>query len=99
MDGSPELDELFKGLFGGDTEEKKDAASPFDAIDPEMLCGILDILGELGREDDAARLLDSMKPYFSPERAARVDEAIRVMKLARAAKAAMKLFDQRRSEG
>ena len=50
-------------------------------------------------EDDAARLLDSMKPYFSPERAARVDEAIRVMKLARAAKAAMKLFDQRRSEG
>ena len=99
MDTSMEMDELLKGLFGsGGTEEKKDASSPFDAIDPQMLLGIMDILGELGTEDDAARLLVSMKPCFSPERASKVDEAVRVMKLAKAAKAAIKMLDNRRAE-
>ena len=98
MENTPDLDELLKGLFGAEApgeqraEEKKDTSSPFDAIDPAMLLGVLDILSELGAEDDAARLMFSLKPFFSPERASRVDEAVRVMKLARAAEAAMKMF-------
>ena len=104
MENTADFEELFKGLFGANdhegqrSEEKKETCSPFDAIDPGMLLGMLDILGELSAEDDAARLMFSLRPFFSPARAARVEEAVRMMKLAKAAEAAMKMIRNKEAE-
>ena len=90
-----DMQALLKGLLGGGTGEDAGASPPFDSFDTKMLFGMMDILGELEAEDDAARLIHSMKPFFSRERAAKVEQAVKVMKLARAAEAAMKLWGKK----
>ena len=104
------LDALLKGILGseGGAESEKSAGSDpsggspagpgaaglFEGIDPKILFGLMDLLGEWSAEDDASRLIVSLKPFMSEERAGRVDEAIGMMRLARAAKSAFRLFGQ-----
>ena len=100
-----ELDALMKGLFGaggappppegdgggaGESGGEKKEEEP--GVDPRILFGLMELLGEAGREGDGERLLSSLRPFMSAERAGKVDEAIRLMKLLRAAKGAAKLF-------
>ena len=100
-----QLDELLRGLFGGEGPPGakdgeaggENAEKDPGGIDPRILLGLMDILGETGREDDGDRLLSSLRPFMSEGRKARVDEAIRVMKLCRAAKSAVKLFGEGRT--
>ncbi|MBR0143382.1 MAG: hypothetical protein IJM21_04305 [Clostridia bacterium] len=108
-----QLDALMKGLFGGGNaggeasgaappekeaeKGEKDAPEGTGGIDPKILFGLMELLGEASREDDGARLLSSLRPFMSEERAGRVDEAIRVMKLCRAARGAAKLFGEEKA--
>lgn len=102
-----ELDALMKGLFGaggappppegdgggtGESGGEKKEEEP--GVDPRILFGLMELLGEAGREGDGERLLSSLRPFMSAERAGKVDEAIRLMKLLRAAKGAAKLFGE-----
>ena len=72
-------------LGGGD--------SPLAGLDPGMLEKAMELLQEYRREDDEkAALLTAIRPFLREERGAKIDRVIRVTKLSRVIKLAMKLF-------
>lgn len=102
------MEELLKGLMGslgnegGEKEPEEEASSDGVGLDPRMLMGMLELLGAVSAEEDSDRLIAALKPFISQERAESIDETLRVMKLVRAAKTAMKLWGgkgKRKREG
>lgn len=98
------MEELLLGLFGtqenrgdGEGAPEGDSSSDGAGFDPRIMMGILDLLGAVTGEEDSDRLIAALRPFVSRERAGSIDEALRVMKLVRAARAAMKLWG--REEG
>ena len=95
-----------------DTEEDRAPSAPSDDagqgtpdglfsalgdLDPRWLKLGVRLLGEYGRTDDKkAALLEALKPFLKPERQAKVDQAARIARLSRVAKAALQLY---REEG
>ena len=79
----PSTVEKLKGALGGNlTAPSRESAPPPD-IDPAMLMRITGIMKKMnGSQADArSRLLLDLKPYISPARAKRVDEAVGILKL------------------
>ena len=75
----PDLSGLAQ-LFGG----KGDAASSGSStppIDPGAIAMLSKAASAFSREDENTQLLRALKPHFSPERAKRVDDAIRILQL------------------
>jgi len=85
-----QVDTLLKGLLGGSGT----ASGSQNNIDPQMLLGILELLGQLDEVGDAERLLLALKPFMGPERSGRVEDAVQVTKLCKAAKSALQLFSK-----
>lgn len=88
---SPESMERLKGLAaalagveGGAAEPEAAPASP--AFDPAMLGLLQRVMGEAKRPSEASALLAALEPCLSPERAARLDRALRLARLAKLAK-------------
>lgn len=67
-------------LFGGNTENS--ALPPVDSGMAEMLGKLLQAYGT---QSEAMRLVASMKPWLQPQRAERLEKAMRIAHLARAA--------------
>ena len=66
-------------------------------LDPRWVKLGVRLLGEYGRTDDKkAALLEALRPFLKPERQAKVDQAARIARLSRVAKAALQLY---REEG
>ena len=66
-------------------------------LDPRWVKLGARLLGEYGRTDDKkAALLEALRPFLKPERQAKVDQAARIARLSRVAKAALQLY---REEG
>lgn len=83
------------GLLGKEAGEKAqegEGSTDGAGFDPRMMMGMLDLLGAITGEEDSDRLIAALRPFVSRERAGSIDEALRVMKLVRAARAAMKLW-------
>lgn len=57
-------------------------------ISPEMLQGLMQAAAEASKPDEASQLLLALKPMLRPERQEKVDRAIRMLGLMRAAKTA-----------
>jgi hypothetical protein len=57
-------------------------------ISPEVLQGLMQAAAEASKPDEASQLLLALKPMLRPERQEKVDRAIRMLGLMRAAKTA-----------
>lgn len=64
---------------------EKSASLP---ISPELLQGLMQAAAEASKTDETARLLLALKPMLRPERQEKVDRAVQMLGLMRAAKAA-----------
>ncbi len=53
----------------------------FDGLDPEMLLGLMSAFDALSKTDDNERFLMSLKPLLREENRAKVDTAVKLLKL------------------
>lgn len=78
-------------MLGGGTEETADTApapppaAPASGGIPDlgMLQKLMPLMGAFDREDDDTRLLQALRPYLHGERAGRLDETMKLLKLTR----------------
>jgi len=86
-----QIDGLLKGLLGAGGSSS--GSQP--GIDPQILLGFMDLLSQMEETGDAERLLLALKPYMGPDRVDRIDDAVQVTKLCKAARSAFKIFSER----
>ena len=87
----PDLSALLGALGGGD--------SPLAGLDPQLLQTGLRLYAEYSAGDDRkAALLSALRPFVKPERYARLDQAVRIARLARVIRVAFRLFQDRGKE-
>ena len=67
------------GEDSGDRSEKSDGL--FSGLDPEMLIKMLSLFETLNQPNDNERFLLALKPLLREENRAKIDSAIRLMKL------------------
>ena len=83
----------------GPAGEAGDLLSALKDLDPRWVKLGARLMGEYSRTDDKkTALLEAMKPFLRPERRARVDQAARLARLSRVAKAALQLYREGREE-
>ena len=82
LDDPSTVDKL-KGMLGG-AQLSAPEPSPDLGIDPKMLMRLTKIMKNDG-PDNRTKLLLDLKPYISPHRQKRVDEAINMLKVLRLA--------------
>lgn len=67
----------------------------FSSIDPGMIMKLLPLISQLQDQgDEKTRLLEAMKPFVSPERQSKLDQAARVARLSRILRSAMTLLGE-----
>lgn len=87
----PDLSALLGALGGGD--------SPLAGLDPQLLQTGLRLYAEYSASDDRkAALLSALRPFVKPERYAKLDQAVRIAKLARVIRVAFRLFQNKGEE-
>lgn len=87
---SPENQEKTKS--GGCDPPKKPEPSGELPISPELLQGLMQAAAEASRPDETSNLLLALKPMLRPERQEKVDRAVEMLRLMRAAKTAGQLM-------
>ena len=72
------------GVLGGETPPKKEkpVQDMFDGIDMETIFKLQRIMNQMNSDKDTA-LLDALKPYMSPQRSRKIEEAKKIMSLMR----------------
>lgn len=77
-----------EGPDGGALKPKNDS----DLLDPSMLMKLSTLMNKSGVHDDKRALLEAMKPYLSEKRRKKLDNAIKLAKLAGIAEVAIGEF-------
>lgn len=93
----PDLSDLNSMFGNGASADQKDGeskdADPSDSgefdfsnfdlsgLDLNMLMNIQSMLGSIQKDDENTLLLKALKPHFSEERKAKIDQAIKIMRL------------------
>ena len=86
-----DLSALLGALGGGE--------SPLAGLDPQLLQTGLRLYAEYSAGDDRkTALLSALKPFVKPERYAKLDQAIRIARLARVIRVAFRLFQNKGEE-
>ena len=85
--GMPDLGSLLPMLLGALEQDEAGgkgtgAEEQTGGIDPAMLSGLLSVAGTLTGDDESVQLLRALRPMLTPERQGRVDDAIRICRLA-----------------
>lgn len=78
--GAEDMEKLKKtaqGLLGGGESKP----SPLDGLDPRMLEGLGKAADLMSRSDPRCDLLNALKPLLSETRRARVDDAVRLLRM------------------
>ena len=81
-----------KPKSGGCDPPKKPEPSGELPISPELLQGLMQAAAEASRPDETSNLLLALKPMLRPERQEKVDRAVEMLRLMRAAKTAGQLM-------
>ena len=81
-----------KPKSGGCDPPKKTEPSGELPISPELLQGLMQAAQEASRPDETSNLLLALKPMLRPERQEKVDRAVEMLRLMRAAKTAGQLM-------
>lgn len=70
--------------LGGLPEPQEKA--PEEALSPEMMSGLMSALSEASRPDESTALLEALRPLLRRENQAKIDRAIKALRLMRAAR-------------
>ncbi len=76
-EGMARIEAMAQSLLSGEQEEKREEPLP----NPAQFAGILSALKQSGG-DERSRLLLALRPHLGEERRARVDKAIKLLRLA-----------------
>lgn len=67
----------------------------FSSVDPGLIMRLLPLLTQLQDQgDEKTRLLEAMKPFVSPQRQGRLDQAARAARLSRLLRSAMTILGE-----
>ncbi|WP_297209328.1 hypothetical protein [uncultured Flavonifractor sp.] len=92
-DGAGEAGESAPAGDGGDP------LSALGQLDPKLVQAGLRLLSDYtGGDDRRTALLEALKPFLRPERQGKVEQAVRIAKLARVIRSALRLFQDAREE-
>lgn len=82
-----------------DEEETPSPLSALSGLDPKLLQMGMGLLSEYSAQDDKkAALLAALKPFLKPERQEKMDQAVRIARLTRVIRTALKMFRDRGEE-
>lgn len=80
-------------------EGTADPLSALNQLDPRLIQMGMRLLSEYTAGDDRkTALLDALKPFLRPERQAKVDQAVRIARLAKVIRTAFRIFQERGKE-
>ncbi len=80
-------------------EEADNPLSALGQLDPRLVQLGLSLLSEYsGGEDRRTALLEALKPFLRAERQAKVDQAVRIARLTKVVRSALRLFRESREE-
>ena len=84
------------------TPAESDTPSPLsalDGLDPRLLRMGMGLLSEYSAQDDKkTALLAALKPFLKPERQEKMDQAVRIARLTRVIRTALRMFRDRGEE-
>lgn len=87
---------------GEDHTPEETSPSPLSALsrlDPKLLQMGMGLLSEYSAQDDKkTALLAALKPFLKPERQAKMDQAVRIARLTRVIRTALRMFRDRGEE-
>ena len=73
--------------------------SALDGLDPRLLRMGMGLLSEYSAQDDKkTALLAALKPFLKPERQEKIDQAVRIARLTRVIRTALRMFRDRGEE-
>ena len=88
--------------FSADDPSNEEAVDPLSALnqlDPRLIQAGMRLLSEYTAGDDRkTALLEALKPFLRQERQAKVDQAVRIARLARVIRTAFRIFQERGKE-
>ena len=88
--------------FSADDPSNDEAVDPLSALnqlDPRLIQTGMRLLSEYTAGDDRkTALLEALKPFLRQERQAKVDQAVRIARLARVIRTAFRIFQERGKE-
>lgn len=77
-------------------EEEPSPLSALAGLDPKLLQMGMGLLSEYSAQDDKkTALLAALKPFLKPERQEKMDQAVRIARLTRVIRTALKMFRDR----
>lgn len=95
-------DEEGASSFSADDPSNEEAVDPLSALnqlDPRLIQTGMRLLSEYTAGDDRkTALLEALKPFLRQERQAKVDQAVRIARLARVIRTAFRIFQERGKE-
>ena len=81
-EGMNKIQSVMAALGGALPQEEPPPSPPAETgVDMAALSRLLPLLGNLNRENEDTRLLSALRPYLHGERAQRLEESMRLLKL------------------
>lgn len=85
-DSMAKIQSMMAALGGGDSAPAADSTPPPPASsagmpDLAMLAKLAPLMGAFSQESDDTRLLQALRPYLHGERAGRLDESVKLLRL------------------
>jgi len=81
------------------SDNETDPLSALGQLDPKLLQAGMRLLSEYTSGDERkTALLEALKPFLRPERQAKVDQAVKIARLAKVIRVAFQLFQSRGEE-
>ena len=83
------IEDILRALAEDDTDEASDSSDNthgqlggiFGELDPEMLITLMGLFESINKQDDGERLLLALKPLLREENRAKIDSAVKFLKL------------------
>lgn len=99
LSGAQEEDTSSFSADDPSNEEAVDPLSALNQLDPRLIQAGMRLLSEYTAGDDRkTALLEALKPFLRQERQAKVDQAVRIARLARVIRTAFRIFQERGKE-
>lgn len=96
---SPDREEAEEETAAPPETEEPSPLSALAGLDPKLLQMGMGLLSEYSAQDDKkTALLAALKPFLKPERQEKMDQAVRIARLTRVIRTALKMFRDRGEE-
>ncbi len=86
MSDESDLLSTITSLLGSVNEKEEQKNTNEDSLDLDMVMKLGSMIGEFNQDDERSRLLHDLKPFVSDEKKEKIDQAIKILKIAKIAK-------------